>query len=523
MITKDSIFAQGGQQDTSQGDADFRVGYIPNTTAMAESVNRFGSMSDRQLWVVCHELVNLLALYGITPDNIDTQTDPNDPTASQNQLASLFSTKIKQPATLTGIVQSDYTTAPTQSGNAISFPQIKISYNSAVYYGDTQAQMRTVTLSAQTLSANSSWADGVWYIYASAPVGATTATLDKQSTPIAGADGATKCMLGSVYVYNGAFQADTWKFQPWLTISTVSERESPVATTKGGFISAVSGTTVQMGALEIMAEGINFDTDMYTPSILTVSSMNPFTYKSMYPGYNPGSSSSSTLDTTHIYNITDNSWDTLTADPDHPQYIVLVPCITPAGQTLIIAPQSRESGGTYNQVFSSIDEAQRSIYGLEYVLNGIAARCIYLGQSLIVKVGATDLTSSENFVVVGMLPQTLSGFTSASGQTGGAAESVYAAMKLKDFTNYTSFTAENNTGYIIGSTTAQVTITPPTVVAGKINQFELQYAHTSSKRGFTITGASWWGEDQPDLANGKTYLIICEYVNGAWRAGYLES
>ena len=522
MITKDSIFAQGGQQDTSQGDADFRVGYIPNTTAMAESVNRFGSMSDRQLWVVCHELVNLLSLYGITPDNVDVQTDPNDPSASQNQLATLFSTKIKQPATLTGIIQADYTSAPTQSGNSISFPQMKISYNNAVYYGDTQQQMRTVTLSAQTLSANNSWTDGVWYIYASAPVGSTTATLNKQSSPVAGADGATKCMLGSVYVYNGAFQSDTWKFQPWLTISTVGERESPVATTKGGFISAVSGTTVQMGALEIMAEGINFDTDMYTPSILTVSAANPFTFKNMYPGYNPGSSSVSALDTTHIYNITNNSWDTLTADADHPKYMVLVPCITPAGQTLIIAPQSRKSGSTYNQLFDSVDDAQRAIYGLEYVLNGIAARCIYLGQSLIVKVGATDLTSSENFVVVGMLPQTLSGFTSASGQTGGAAESVYTPMKLKDMTNYTSVTAENNTGYIIGASQS-VTVTPPTVKAGVINQFELQYAHSASRAGFTITGASWWGSDQPDLTNGKTYLIICEYVNGSWRAGYLES
>lgn len=522
MINKDSVFAQGGQQDTSLSDADFRTGYIPNTTAMAEDVNRYGNISDKQLWVVCRELVNLLASYGIAPDGVDIQTDVNDPTASQNQLATLFASTLKAPATLTGIVQSDYTSAPTQSGNAISFPAMTISYNTDVYYGDTRTQFKNITLSSQTLAATASWSDGVHYIYASCPTGSTTATLDHQMTPIAGSDGDIKCMLGSVYVYNGAFQSGTWKFQPWLQVTNLSERESPAATTKGGFISPVSGLTVRMGALEIKAEGINFDTDMYAPSVLSVAAANPFTYKSMYPGYNPGSLSSSSIDTTHIYNIDDNTWDTLTADPDNPKYMVLVPCITPAGQTLIIAPQSRVSGSTYTQVFSSIDEAQRAIYGLEYVLNGIAARCIYLGQSLIVKVGATDLTDSENFVVVGMLPQALAGFTTASGQTGGAVESSYIPMPLVDNTNVTSFSASNNTGYIIGAS-QRVTITPPSPKSGVINQFELQYVHLSGRNGFTVTGATWWNNDTPELEENKTYLIICEYVNGSWKAGYLKA
>lgn len=522
MINKDSIFAQGGQQDVSLSDADFRTGYIPNTTAMAEDVNRYGNISDRQLWVVCREIVNLLASYGISPDDVDVQTDVNNPLASQNQLATLFASTLKAPSTLTGIVQSAYTTAPTQSGNAISFPDLTISYNEDVYYGDTRTQFKTVTLSAQTLAATGAWATGVHYIYASCPAGSTTATLDHQMTPIAGSDGDTKCMLGSVFVYNGTFQADTWKFQPWLQVTNVSDRESPAAETKGGFITALSGQTVRMGALEIKAEGINFDTDMYTPSILSIPAASPFTFKSMYPGYNPGGSSTSTIDTTHIYNINDSSLDTLVADPDNPKYIVLVPCITPAGQTLIIAPQSRVSNGVYNQVFSSIDEAQRSIYGLEYVLNGIAARCIYLGQSLIVKVGATDLTDSENFVVVGMLPQALAGFTTASGQTGGAVEASYIPMPLVNNLNVTAFTAANNTGYIIGASQS-VTVTPPPVKSGVINQFELQYVHSANRGGFTISGAVWWDNQSVVPEVGKTYLVICEYVNGAWRAGYLQS
>lgn len=528
MINKTSIFASGGDKDTTKTEADYRIGMMPNHVAMAEDVNVYGNMSDTQLWVVCRELVNLLALYGISPDGSTTQADPNDPTASQNQLATMFTNSIPQQALLTGIMKSSYTTPPTQSGNAITFPEMDICYNLDVYYGDTKARLHTVKLNATTLSANNTWAIGPHFIYASAAPSATTATLSHAQEPIAGSDGAESCFLGSVYVINDngnhVFQPGSWKFQPWLQITSQSVRESPVASTKGGFIAPYVGSSLQIGKLEIMAEGINFDTNPMAPSIVDLTFTPPFMYKSIYPGYDSSMAETSTIDTTHIYDHNTGQLETLTPGIT-PTYIVLVPCITPSGQTLLITPQANVGGATYSPIFDSMQEARDAIFGLKYSFaNNEVARCIYLNQSLIVKVGATDMTDPANLLVVGTIPQALAGFTTASGQTGGAAGQ-YVPMPRYDFTGSAAFTARNNAANIVGSAGEEILITLPTPEASIINQFEVYYTHTANDFGLDFrpsTGFSWWYNRAPVFTVGQTYLIIGEYINGAWKIGYIE-
>lgn len=525
MINKTSIFASGGDKDTSKTEADFRIGMLPNHVAMAEDVNIYGNMSDTQLWVVCREIVNLLGLYGISPDGSTVPADPSDPSASQNQLATMFTNNLPQQTLLTGIVWSSYTAAPTQVGNSISFPACKICYNLDVYYGNTGSRQHVVNLNATTVSANNNWTVGPHFLYAYAATTATTATIMESSTPIDPSDGATQCFLGSVYVIddNGShvFQPGSWKFQPWLQVTSAETRESPYASTKGGFISSYSGSTVQMGKLEVLAEGINFDSDTKAPSIVEFPAEAPFTYKSIYPGYDSSLVDVTAIDTSHIYDHDTNQLEPLSVGAT-PKYIVLVPCITPAGQTLIVAPQRNVTTG-YNPVFDTMQEARDAIFSLKYSFtNNEVARCIYLGQSMIVKVGATDLTDPANLLVAGIVPQELQGFTTASGQTGGST-GIYTPMPKYDFTGSTAFTARNNAANIAGGATQIITISLPTPDASTLSQFEVYYTHTATSAGITFAGTpKWWYNRQPSFQTGYTYLIVGEYINGDWWLGYIE-
>lgn len=510
MINKTSIFASAGTTSGSSA-AGYTTGMIPNTVAKAEDVNLYMGISDQQLYSVCRELANLLTNAGITLD-----------ANSYTQLHEWANTKIKGSTELTGVEQASYTSAPTQAGNAITFPDMTIVYNTDVYYGKTDAQHQITTLAGTTLAANSSWADGVHFIYAETTSGSSTSTLNHTQDPVSAADGATKCMLGSVFVISGAFQANSWKFQPWLQITSAERRESPTAMTKGGFISPASATTLQMGALEVLDEGINFETNQMAPNIVTFQAESPFDYKFLYPGYNPSSSALTTLDTTHVYNTTDGTWDDISAmaSDANPHFIVMVPCIVPTGQTLMIPAMSTKSGTSYPQVFDSIEAATNSIYGLQYSLGAVAKRAIYLGQSIIVKVGATDLQDPLQCVTVGVLPQALSGFTTASGQAGGGI-TTYRPMPLVDWTGYASFTAQNNAANFLVGDNTNITITMPTPVSNIVNQLEIQFVKGGTGDIVWNSAISWYTGSAPAFAQGQTYNVIIEYINGTWYGGVL--
>jgi len=510
MINKTSIFASSGSTSGSSASG-YTTGMIPGTVAKAEDVNLYMNISDNQLYSVCKEVANLLVNSGIALDATST-----------SQLYAWFRTKIKGFSGLTGVDQESYTSAPTQTGNSISFPAMKIVYNTSVYYGRTESTHQETTLSATTISATNGWGDGVHFIYASTTTGSTTSTISHSQDPISAADGATKCMLGSVFVISGAFQAASWKFQPWLQVTSVDRRESPTAYTKGGFVSPASATTLNMGALEIMDEGINFGTNTAAPNIVTIAAASPFTYKFLYPGYNPSASALTTLDTTHIYNMSAGTWDDISslASASNPSYIVMVPCVVPTGQTLMIPAMSYKNGSTYTQVFSSIDDAVNAIYGLQYSLGNVAKRAIYLGQSIIVKVGATDLQDTTQYLSVGMVPQALAGFTSASGQAGGGV-TTYRPMPSIVWTGYNSFVAQNNAANLVVGADTNITVTLPTPVSNIVNQLEVQFVKGGTGDIVWNSSITWWTGVAPTFSANKTYNIIFEYINGKWFGGVL--
>lgn len=522
MIIKESVFAQAGAQDSGRTDADFRTGMVPNTVAMAEDVNTYGNWSDRDLKVVCDEIVNALQAYEITPN------DSYVP-GSSDQLKTLLQTKIKGANGLTGIDFDSYTTAPTQSadGASISFPEMAVIFNTKVYYGDTASTQQRVVIPEQTLSASSGWGTGVRYIYAT-----TNGGLGVQEEPVKGADGASKCFLGSVFVINGVLQAGSWKFQPWLQATSLERRESPTASRKGGFITPKSGKTIQMGAVEILDEGINFGASPSEPSIMRIAAQSPFSYKYLYPGYNPSAAAVTDLDTTHLYNMSDGTWDDISAF--NGKFICLVPCVTPAGQTLMIPAMSLKTGDTYSSIFETVEDAKAAVFGLQYELRAkdasgewskgsVASRAIYLGQTIIARIGLTDTTDVTQFATVGIIPQALAGFTDASGQTGGGA-GAYIPMGEVLWPSATSVTLNNNMANIVqGRTDVPVNIGFPSPTQDIINQMSVKYTHYDWSKGLTFPSTvRWWGS-APSLVVGQTYNIIFEYCEGKWTGGYLTA
>lgn len=526
MIKKDTYYGQaGGDLDPNLTVSDFNSaeGIMRNRVALAQHVNTYHQMSDRDLLVVCQEIQNLLGYFGIEPNEDDINHE------NMNQLATMFENNVPGPYALTGVVRSSVSTMPSQNGATINIPQMEIVYNLDVFYGNTQARLQRTTLAAQTITA-SNWENGVHYIYATTTASSTTSTIGHQQAPIEAEDGGSKCMLGSCFVIDGAIQEGSWKFQPWLQVTSVEERQVPTARTKGGFVSPYSATggatmQLQMGTLQVLDEGINFGANPNRPSIMDVPAATPFKYKFLYPGYNPVSAELTEVDTLHLYNITDGTWDDISDLATGPEthYIVMVPCVTPTGQTLMIPAMSTKSGETYNQVFASQEEASAAIYGLQYAdgLDVYAARAIYTGQSIIVKVGATDLTDPLQYMAVGMLPQELQGFTTASGQSGGGVGQ-YIPMPEITWTGFTTITCQNNAAnVVIGSGTVPLTINPPSPQSGIINQFEVKYTHTVGSQGINWNTSFKWWSNPPSLLDGCIYNIIFEYVNGYWIGGVL--
>ena len=504
----DATFASQGQR---QSTLDYTTGMVPHTVAYAEDVNYMGNLMDSDLYSACKEILNVLAEYGVSPD-------ANDMT----QLVTTIKSKMAGSHLLTGIDYNSYTTAPTQSGNAISFPAFSINFCTKGYYGDKLTDFTKVDFAAQTIAASASDATGVWYIYAT-----NLGVITKSQTAPTGDEGATKCLLGSVYIINpNGFQANSWKFTPWLQITSVETRESPTAETKGGYLYPTSGTTMNMGPLDIKMEGINFDANVQKPSILHIDEVIPFTYKFLYKGYDPSASASSSLDTTHLYNLTSASWESLDTSVYGDKYMVMVPCVAPTGQTLMIPAMSTKTGAVYDSLFDTPNEAASAVYGLKYVYNDhdgldqTASRAIYLGFSIVIKVGASDLTNPDNFAIVGMVPQALAGFTNAGGQTGGGVGS-YIPMPEKVHPASTSVSLVNNASNVVTGNATALTLTLPSPVSGIVNQLEVKYVHSTGFAAPVFNTVTWW-DSAPAYVNGMTYLIIIEYINGGWKAGYIE-
>lgn len=534
MINKQDIFASSGQQTQGYSSSDYVGGMIPNTVAMAEDVNSFGNKLDTDVSSVCKEVANVITSGVLDKDGGDGQTLNS---ASFTQLLTALRA-MSNGFLQTGIMFDGSTiTCPVQNGTTgIKFGgQLKIMFNEGGYFGNSASKMHIGTIaSGTTWTITNSVTAGAKFLVATLS-GSTVVLSAENSVPTVMSN---KCLLGSFFVVinNGTsqVQTDSWKFHPWLQNTPAIVRETPTAQTKGGLLTANSGATLKMGPLDVKYEGINFDySNHQEPNVMKIPATDEFEYKFLYPGYNPSASAATTLDTTHIFNLTNNSWDDISSKSG--MFMVMVPCIVPTGQTLMIPAMSDYNTltGVYASLFDSVEDATNAVYNLKYTNpdaqtnpDRTRERAIYLGYSIVVKVGATDLTDPNNFAIVGMLPQALGGFTNAGGQTGGGTGAYIPMQTITWDTD--AFTARDNFKNIATARTNQIVVTMPSSSGSQVHQLEIQYTHSTGKGGIRLQTAvsgevvKWWGDNEPDFEEGKTYLIICEYANG-WKAGYLAA
>lgn len=514
MKEKTTIFGSAGQQDaTKRNETAYRSGMTPNTIAYAEDVNTFGNMSDEFVYILCQEIVNALRQQNIEPDALDN-----------TQVAQLIN-HLNGGYTLTGL--TDDTVSASATSSAVTFTG-KISFNSKVYYGSSQADRTVVDFDAVTLSVDNTWTPGVNYIFAT-----SSGALGNQTTPVLGSEGATKCMLGSLFVIDndGALeiQEGSFAFNPWLMSTTRETREVTTAKTKGGFITAVSGTVVDMGALEVVAEGINYGetgSGKYSPDVITFPEGTYEDFPYLFPDYITTQARFESIDTTHIYNMTTETWDELDSTY-YDKFMVQVPCVAPTGQRMMVPAMSDEEDGVYSQLFDSQAAAEAAIFGLQYTSTSsdtTRARAIYAGQSIIVRVGATDLTYGEDFKTVGIIPQQLSGYTASAGQSGGSVGN-FVPMREIELTGTAVTLINQCSNVIVGSADAPVVVTMPSPNIGFANQLMVKYIavdddNQTQLQGITFPNTVRWWTTVPQFVQGCAYVIVFDYIQGYWYGSY---
>lgn len=518
MKNKTNVFADLGERRASTTEQDFRTGMIRNTIAMAEDVNTYGFMIDEQVDVITKEIVNALEGEGIT-------IDPN----LNNQLSTMIKTKLPGGYSLTGVYFDgvNQPAAALTNSTTITFTAFTAYFNTKGYFGNTQADLTRVTVPQTTVTVDSTWATGVHFLYLT-PAG----VIAHDQNPISATDMANKCLLGSVFVVSInstiQFQAGSFKYQPWLVSTDHRTREVPVAETKGGYISAETATELQMGALDVVDEGINFLADVTKPSIMHIAG-GTFEHKMIHPDYDPTESETTTVDTTHIYNLTAGRWESVSPSAIG-KFMIMVPCIVPTGQTLMVAPMSPVVDGEYTQVYDTQEAAELAVFGLHYTdpaVDKTRTRCIYLGQSLIVRIGPdVDLTDNENFKSVEGVPQELAGYTTSAGQAGGSAGQFIPmpeVLKVGDEVMLNNFTSNVIQG---SSTTEAVAVHLPQPTNGRMNEVMAKYTHVKASDGETLSdglafdnNVRWWVQ-APVFVEGNTYLFTFDYINGYWYGDY---
>ena len=530
MIDKQNIFASAGQQAQGYSASEYVTGMVPNTIAMAEDVNSFGNTMDKDLDAVCKEVANVVTTGVLDKDGGDGAALN---AADNTQLLTALR-NMPNGFSQTGIMYNgtDSITCPTQNGNTqiVFGGALRIMFNEGGYFGNSASKMHIGTIAANTVwTITNSVPTGVVFLYAQMSGGAVS--IEYQQTPLAGEYANNKCFLGSLFVIDNSgtrqIQTGSWKFQPWLQNTPAIDRESPTAQTKGGLVTPSSGRALNIGPIDIKAEGINFDDGSHQKPNIKKIAAGTFSYKFLYPGYNPANAAQTNLDTTHLYNLTSGTWVDVSGQAG--KYMVMVPCVVPTGQTLLIPAMSYYTNGQYANLFKTIEDAIAGLYNLPYTstdTDKTRARAIYLGYSMIVKIGATDLTDLTNFTVTGLIPQALSGFDYAGGQTGGST-GTYIPMPTYTW-NTTELTLKPNCKNVVtGRAGAQVNISFPQPNNNVVQEIYVEYEHQSNYGGlnFVTPGPqpwNWWNDTTPTWLPGRLYLFRFVRSGGAWMGTQLR-
>jgi len=352
---------------------------------------------------------------------------------------------------------NDRTIIPvTVTSTYVDFPAFNVIFDNKVYYGKQISDFTVVEVPATRMTVESG-VDGAIFVYVD-----TTGEIHQSLNSVTPENSSTQCLLGSYFRLNNQIQSGSWAYTPWNGATSKDHRFADAGSVSGGLLVPATSSTLSRAGMSVLLEGVNSSTSFYNPNKITYNEESPYSSKELWPGYDANVADSTTLDTTHIYNMTDNTVDDISGLDG---YIILVPgVVAPTGQDVYLMAMSEKSGGVYNQIYSTMADALSAIYGYQVSLGNVASRVLWLGQSIVAKIGATDYADSSQFKIVGDLPNVLGAYMSISsggagsrvtGITVKAAGSVVGDIDQKTTLNFQSgFTVMNTSGNEVAISTS---------------------------------------------------------------------
>ena len=299
-------------------------------------------------------------------------------------------------------------TVPTViSQTGITFPAFSVIFGSKVYYGKEIADFVQIDVPSTTMNV-ASGDNGVVFVYVD-----TSGEIHQSMTPITPENSSVQCLLGSYFRISNKIQTNSWKYTPWNGATSKDNRFATGGSVSGGLLTAKTTNTLARSSINVVLEGVNASTSIYNPNSVTYSAESPYLTKELWPGYDPSALDSSTLDTTHIYNMTSHTVDDISSKTG---FIILIPgIVTPTGQDVYLMAMSTKSGSNYPQIYSNMNDAVDAIYGYQVDLGNVTTRVSWLGQVIVVKIGATDYTDPTQLQVIGQVPNVLGSYVSLPG------------------------------------------------------------------------------------------------------------
>jgi len=290
-------------------------------------------------------------------------------------------------------------TSPTLVAGIIQIPEITYEFFNPNDYSGTHLQM---TAPATTFEYDVSMGNEKT-LFIVARVNGTEIEYIGQDTPPSPSLGATTCLIGSVYIYNSEFEDNTFVGHPWLVDSDIERRELPEPKTVGFKVEGKSDGTTSLANGKLLYEGI----DAPAGSVISISEEILASWKWRYPDRSAAFSIPFTDLAANGGYVNDGGADLVDATATNlGKYVVLIFGKTVSQVNAIIPPNSTD-------IFDSQNEALQALVSLTYDRGTNYDIRTAWTFSAIYKVGSTDLTTTDNFLVVNSLPSQLNPATIA--------------------------------------------------------------------------------------------------------------
>lgn len=384
-------------------------------------------------------------------------------------------------------------TVPTTiTSTYIDFPAFTVIFDNKVYYGKKISDFTIVQVPATRMNV-ASGDDGAVYVYVD-----TSGEIHQSFNSISPQNSATECLLGSYFRLNNQIQSDSWAYTPWNGATSKDNRFAVTGSVAGGLLNATSASTLSRLGMSVLLEGVNVSNSLYNPNKILYPQESPYSSKELWPGYDANVPDSSTLDTTHIYNMTDHTVDDISQIDG---YIVLIPgIVAPTGQDVYLMGMSPKVDNSYTQIYPTMADALNALYGLQVELGNVASRVLWIGQSIIVKIGATNYSDASQLKIVGDLPNILGAYSSAA--SGGAGSRV------------SGITIKSN-GTVVGDVDQKTVLdfdSDFTVLNMSGNEVSIATNIQAASQATVNSGNDTYAYVTPATLKGQNYLATKEYV-----------